>query len=162
MSTKESRRKRVSLDWIDGCLRRGELTRCLSDHELGRYTPWYVIMKRKSNICKCFLENDQLACFLNEYGNFALKRYYTINDKHMSSAFVKESDEQWLHEIAPVLSSLIHYLTRENNGVRVYEKSTTLSKDGHKLHRMSNGLDYYINEKSQWTIQWWIWPAHRC
>ena len=40
----------------------------------------------------------------------------------MSQAFVRESDEQWLHEIAPTLNALIVYLTRENNGIRVYEQ----------------------------------------
>ncbi len=40
----------------------------------------------------------------------------------MSQAFVKESEEQWLHEIAPTINALIVYLTRENNNIRVYEK----------------------------------------
>ncbi|MEJ7912567.1 MAG: hypothetical protein WKF70_05385 [Chitinophagaceae bacterium] len=40
----------------------------------------------------------------------------------MSQAFVKESDDQWLHDISPTLNALIVYLTRENNGIRVYEK----------------------------------------
>ena len=40
----------------------------------------------------------------------------------MSQAFVKESDEQWLHEVPPTLNALIAYLTRENNGLRVYEQ----------------------------------------
>ena len=40
----------------------------------------------------------------------------------MSQAFVKESDEQWLHEIPPTMAALLLYLRRENNGVRVYEK----------------------------------------
>ena len=71
----------------------------------------------------------------------------------MSSAFVKEDDEQWLHEIAPTLSALIHYLTRENNGIRVYEKDH-LMKNGLDVYLMSNGLFYYVNEQGQWTIQW--------
>ncbi len=40
----------------------------------------------------------------------------------MSQAFVKEGDEQWLHEIQPTMNALIVYLTRENNGIRVYAK----------------------------------------
>ena len=40
----------------------------------------------------------------------------------MSQAFVKESEEQWLHEISPTLKALVAHLTRENNGVRVYER----------------------------------------
>ena len=70
----------------------------------------------------------------------------------MSHAFVKEDDEQWLHEIAPTMTALINYLTRQNNGVRVYEVKTSFSKDGKELHHMSNGLDYYIDEKSQWNF----------
>ena len=37
----------------------------------------------------------------------------------MSQAFVKESDGEWLHDVAPSLSALIVYLTRENNGIRI-------------------------------------------
>jgi hypothetical protein len=40
----------------------------------------------------------------------------------MSGAFVRESDDQWLHDIQPTLHALVVYLTRENNGVRVYEQ----------------------------------------
>ena len=28
----------------------------------------------------------------------------------MSQAFVKENDEQWLHEIAPTVAALVNYL----------------------------------------------------
>jgi hypothetical protein len=31
----------------------------------------------------------------------------------MSSAFVKESDDQWLQDIAPTMNALINFLTRE-------------------------------------------------
>jgi hypothetical protein len=72
----------------------------------------------------------------------------------MSQAFVKEEDSQWLHDLPPTLPALINYLTRDNNGVRVYEIKTSLRKDGNKLHHMSNGLNYYINDESQWTIEW--------
>jgi len=40
----------------------------------------------------------------------------------MSQAFVKEEDGQWLHDVPPTMNALINYLTRENNGVRVYEQ----------------------------------------
>jgi hypothetical protein len=72
----------------------------------------------------------------------------------MSQAFVKESDEQWLHEIPPTLPALINYLTRENNGVRVYERKTETGTDGKALHQMSNGLAYFVNAQSQWEIKW--------
>lgn len=70
----------------------------------------------------------------------------------MSQAFVKESDEEWLHEIAPTMTALINYLTRQNNGVRVYELKTSFSKDGKELHHMSNGLQYFVDDKSQWNF----------
>jgi hypothetical protein len=72
----------------------------------------------------------------------------------MSQAFVKESEEQWLHEIPPTLTALINYLTRENNGVRVYEIKTFINKKGKETHQMSNGLAYFVNDDSQWTIDW--------
>ena len=72
----------------------------------------------------------------------------------MSQAFVKENEEQWLHEIPPTLPALINYLTRENNGVRVYERKTESSSDGKLLHLMSNGLPYFVNAQSQWEIKW--------
>jgi hypothetical protein len=72
----------------------------------------------------------------------------------MSQAFVKEHDEQWLHEIPPTTNALINYLTRENNGVRVYERKSELSAEGKTLHHMSNGLVYFVNEQSQWEIKW--------
>jgi len=70
----------------------------------------------------------------------------------MSQAFVKEGDEQWLHEIPPTLTALVNYLIRENNGVRVYEVRTTLSRNGKELHHMSNGMAYFVNDQSQWEI----------
>ncbi len=72
----------------------------------------------------------------------------------MSQAFVKEEDGQWLHELPPTMSALINYLTRENNGVRVYEIKNSIGKTGKALHHMSNGLAYFVNDESQWTIEW--------
>ncbi|MDF2188636.1 hypothetical protein [Paraflavitalea sp. CAU 1676] len=71
----------------------------------------------------------------------------------MSQAFVKESDEQWLHEIAPTLQALIVYLTRENNGIRVYEKGVRADpSNGNTIHVMSNGLHYTIGHEGHWII----------
>ena len=72
----------------------------------------------------------------------------------MSQAFVKESDEQWLHDVAPTLNALIIYLTRENNGVRVHEKKSTPGADGKEVHLMSNGLSYAIGADGKWYIVW--------
>ncbi len=71
----------------------------------------------------------------------------------MSSAFVRESEEQWLHEVGPGLPALIVYLTRENNGIRVYEKKSYVDEKTQKqVHEMSNGLSYSKDENGQWFI----------
>ena len=71
----------------------------------------------------------------------------------MSQAFVRESDEQWLHEVAPTMNALIVYLTRENNGIRVYEQKTTIDKKtGREVNHMSNGLSYTKDEEGRWSI----------
>jgi hypothetical protein len=73
----------------------------------------------------------------------------------MSQAFVKESDEQWLHDVQPTLNALVVYLTRENNGVRVYEKRAFMDKKtGKEMHEMSNGLTYSKDEGGKWYIVW--------
>jgi hypothetical protein len=71
----------------------------------------------------------------------------------MSSAFVKENEEQWLHEIAPTMNALIVYLTRENNGVRVYEQKTFHDpKINREIHVMSNGLSYAKDDDGKWYV----------
>ena len=71
----------------------------------------------------------------------------------MSQAFVRESEEQWLHEVPPTLSALMVYLSRENNGIRVYEKRCEYSqKLNRDVHFMSNGLAYAKDEDSKWFI----------
>ena len=70
----------------------------------------------------------------------------------MSQAFVRESDEQWLHEIAPTLNALIVYLTRENNGIRVYEQKQFVDAKGNEVHVMSNGLSYAKDQEGKWYV----------
>lgn len=71
----------------------------------------------------------------------------------MSQAFVKEEDGQWLHDIQPTLNALINYLTRDNNGIRVYEKSSRPDeKTGKMIYEMSNGLSYTIDESGKWEM----------
>ena len=71
----------------------------------------------------------------------------------MSQAFVKEEDAQWLHDIPGTLNALINYLTRENNGIRVYHKNT-LVKNGREVFAMSNGLQYAKDKEGKWEIEW--------
>ncbi len=69
----------------------------------------------------------------------------------MSQAFVKEEDDQWLHEIPGTITALINYLTRENNGIRVYEKRKFV-KNGIEIYEMSNGLSYSKDANGKWQI----------
>lgn len=69
----------------------------------------------------------------------------------MSQAFVREGDDQSLEDISPTLQALVAFLTRENNGIRVYEKSTHVN-GGREIHVMSNGLSYAKGDKGRWEI----------
>jgi hypothetical protein len=73
----------------------------------------------------------------------------------MSQAFVKEEDSQWLHDVSPTMQALVVYLTRENNGIRVYEQKTSVRpSDGKEVHLMSNGLSYTKDAQGKWEIVW--------
>ena len=76
---------------------------------------------------------------------------YIWSIKTMSHAFVKEEDDQWLHEIPVTITALINYLTRENNGIRVYEKKMVVKNDI-EVYEMSNGLSYSKDKKGKWQI----------
>lgn len=71
----------------------------------------------------------------------------------MSSAFVKESqDENWLHEVEGTVSALKTYLTREN-GMRIFEQRSFIdAKTKKEIHAMSNGLDYAKDEDGKWYV----------
>lgn len=69
----------------------------------------------------------------------------------MSQAFIREGDDQWLDEIPPTVQALINFLTRENNGVPVYEKRRYIDNN-RTIHVMSNGLSYAKNKKGKWEV----------
>jgi hypothetical protein len=69
----------------------------------------------------------------------------------MSRAFIKEGDDQWLEDIAPTQHALINFLTRENNGIRVYETGGHTAKDGTEFVTMSNGLTY-SKSSGRWKV----------
>ena len=69
----------------------------------------------------------------------------------MSQAFVREGDDQWLDEVSPTVHALVVFLTRENNGIRVYEKKSYVDH-GREIHVMSNGLSYAKDDKGKWQI----------
>lgn len=68
----------------------------------------------------------------------------------MSSAFVKEGDNRWLHEIAPTIQALTNFLSQEN-GLRITEKKNFFD-DKRKLqvHQMSDGFSYAVKE-NRWV-----------
>ncbi len=70
----------------------------------------------------------------------------------MSQAFIREGDEQELSDIGPTLNTLINFLTRENNGIRVYEKEAMKDSAGRSIHLMSNGMKYTKDEKGRWMV----------
>lgn len=76
----------------------------------------------------------------------------------MSQAFVKESEGVpiaigRLHDVLPTLTALVQYLTRENNSIRVYEKTNQYSeKHGRELHLISNGYSYAKDDAGKWYI----------
>lgn len=70
----------------------------------------------------------------------------------MSQAFVREGDDQWLNEVRPTLNALIAFLTRENNGIRVYEIKSIIDPSGKEVHVMSNGQSYSKNDKGEWHV----------
>ena len=70
----------------------------------------------------------------------------------MSQAFVREGDDQWLSDIGPSLRALIVFLTRENNGIEVYEQRKYTDPQGRDVHVMSNGLSYRKDDKGKWEI----------
>jgi len=69
----------------------------------------------------------------------------------MSQAFIREGDDQWLPDVAPTLNALLIFLSRENNGVRVYEKKN-YTQDGREVHVMSNGLSYAKDKAGKWEV----------
>lgn len=70
----------------------------------------------------------------------------------MSQAFIRESEDQWLEDVGPGIKALVHFLTRENGGIAVYEKDVSIDNDGREVYTMSNGLRYAKNKKSKWEV----------
>lgn len=69
----------------------------------------------------------------------------------MSSAFVKEGDDMWLHDIAPTMEALVNYLTRENGGLRIVEKENYFDREKQAtVHKMSDGFLYMIRD-NKWV-----------
>ena len=76
---------------------------------------------------------------------------FSPETEKMSQAFVKEEDEQWLHDVPATMQALVNYLTRENNGIRVYTKKTSVV-NGREVYEMSNGLTYAKDPEGRWEV----------
>jgi hypothetical protein len=70
----------------------------------------------------------------------------------MSQAFVREGDDQWLSDVGPSLKALMVFLTRENNGIEVYERRKFTDVNGREISVMSNGLSYGKDGNGKWEI----------
>ncbi len=70
----------------------------------------------------------------------------------MSRAFMREGEDQWLSDVAPSIQALIVFLTKENNGVRVYEKRQHTDAAGKTIHDMSNGISYAKDSNGKWEM----------
>lgn len=70
----------------------------------------------------------------------------------MSHAFVRDDDDMWLHDIAPTMTALINYLTRENGGLKVTEKEQHFDQELKlTVHKMSDGFSYAVRD-NKWTL----------
>jgi hypothetical protein len=55
----------------------------------------------------------------------------------------------WLHEVAPTLEALMHYLSRENSGLRITEKSSYLDPATQsQVYKMSDGFSYTVRNNT--------------
>ena len=70
----------------------------------------------------------------------------------MSQAFIREGDDQWLEDIGPSMKALQMFLTKENNGHPVTERSSFKDPSGRQVHVMSNGLLYLKDDKGKWQV----------
>lgn len=69
----------------------------------------------------------------------------------MSRAFVKESEGEWLGDVAPTVEALERFLTREA-GVSVYEVRSFQDDERRTVHEMSSGSCYYLDEDQRWRV----------
>jgi len=71
----------------------------------------------------------------------------------MSQAFMREKEEEWLGDIDPNVNALARYLTRQNNGVKVYEIKSYFHPDLKiEVHEMSDGSTYALDIDKRWYM----------
>jgi len=72
----------------------------------------------------------------------------------MSSAFVIEGDDMWLHDIPPTLTALINYLTKENSGLKISEKRQYFDEQlKTQVYVMSDGFSYIIKDNKWLSLE---------
>ncbi len=68
----------------------------------------------------------------------------------MSRAFVKESEGEWLGDVAPEIAALERFLTRES-GEKIYQLELTIeTATGREIHEMNNGDRYALDMDRRW------------
>lgn len=70
----------------------------------------------------------------------------------MSQAFIREGDDMWLNEVPPTVQALSHFLTKQNNGIRIQLIKSTVATSGEEIFWMSDGLKYKKNDKNEWEV----------
>lgn len=71
----------------------------------------------------------------------------------MSSAFVREGDEQKLSDVGPSLNALMLFLRHENGGIPIRETDSYFNKEHNRdVYEMSDGLTYAKDDESKWYI----------
>ena len=70
----------------------------------------------------------------------------------MSRAFIREGDDQWLSDIPPTLNALMSFLTKETNGIKIYEQKNITDANGREVYIMSNGLSYAKDKNGKWEV----------
>ena len=74
----------------------------------------------------------------------------------MSRAFVKESEGEWLGDVAPEINALERFLTREYGELVFLLRTTQDAKTNpasptmRPIHEMSNGNSYALDSDGRW------------
>ncbi len=68
----------------------------------------------------------------------------------MSRAFVKESDGEWLGDVAPEIPALERFLTRESGEQVFLLRTTQDANTKREIHEMSNGNSYALDNDGRW------------
>lgn len=68
----------------------------------------------------------------------------------MSRAFIKESESEWLGDVAPEISALEQFLSREY-GEKIYRVRTVHDRTANRnVHEMSDGSRYSLDFDGRW------------